>query len=99
MLEDRAVRKLIDRIFPSRREAVAEADELMEAYGNEAYWVARRLMREARERGDRRAERIYSRAKREIAKRTDFPIGPDTATALLNGDVRSLVRPRDATLH
>ena len=93
------MKRLINWLLPDRRVALCEADELMETYGNEAYSVARTLMREARLRGDRRAERLYSRAKREIARRTDFPIGLDTATRLLGEDVRSLVRPRDATLH
>ena len=39
------------------------------------------------------------RARREIAKRTDFPIGIDTATRLLETDVLDLVPPRNATLH
>jgi hypothetical protein len=56
-------------------------------------------MRDARGRGDRKAERLYSRAKREIAKRTDFPIGLDTATRLLEEPVEKLICPRNATIH
>jgi hypothetical protein len=92
-------KRFLDWFFPARLAAKAEADELMEAYGNEAYSIARQLMREARGRGDHPAVRLYSRAKREIAKRTDFPIGLDTATRLLEEPVEKLVRPKEVTLH
>lgn len=91
--------RFLDWLFPARLAAKAEADELMETYGDQAYFVARRLMREAGQRRDWKTERLYSRAKREIAKRTDFTTGLDTATRLLEQDVRDLVPPKDATLH
>jgi hypothetical protein len=91
--------RLLDWLFPIRREALAEADELMEAYGDQAYFMARKLARDALVNRDWYKHKLYSRAKRHIAKRTHFPIGVDTATALLENDVRGLVTPRDATLH
>jgi hypothetical protein len=91
--------RLLDWLFPIRREALAEADELMETYGDQAYYVARQLARNALVGGDRRRHRLLSRAKLHIAKRTHHPIGLDTATALLESDVRGLVAPKDATLH
>lgn len=55
----------------------------METYGDQAYFVARRrLAREAGPRRDRKTERLYSRAKCEIAKRTDFTTGLDMAPAV-----------------
>jgi len=67
--------------FKRRREVIAaEADEFMEAYGNGAYWKAREVARDARLAGDNRIDRFYSAVAKEIAKRTDFEIGLDTAT-------------------
>jgi hypothetical protein len=91
--------RILDWLFPIRREALAEADELMETHGDQAYYVARKLARDALENRDWRKERLYRRAKLHIAKRTHFPIGLDTATAILENDVRHLVKPKDATLH
>jgi hypothetical protein len=91
--------RLLDWLFPIRREALCEADELMEAYGDQAYFVARKLARDALINRDWRKHKLYSRAKLHIAKRIHHPIGLDTATAMLEGDVRGLVKPKDATLH
>jgi hypothetical protein len=91
--------RLLDWLFPIRREALAEADELMETYGDQAYFVARRLSWKAMRQGNWRLHRLYNRARLHIAKRTHHPIGLDTATALLESDVRGLVAPKDATLH
>jgi hypothetical protein len=91
--------KLLDWLFPIRVEARAEADELMEAYGNQAYFVARRLMIDALTRRDSRSHRLYSLARKHIAKRTDFEDRVDTATRLLEATPYELVRPRGETLH
>jgi hypothetical protein len=86
---------------------LATADEFMESYGNAAYREARAEARKARERGDHKRERFLSRVCREIAKRTDFEIGLETATRYLEekqapydpgrGILRK--RPDSATLH
>jgi hypothetical protein len=91
--------RLLDWLFPIRREALAEADELMETYGDQAYFVARQLARDALIARDHRRHRLLTRAKLHIATRTRYPIGLDTATALLESDVRGLVAPKNATLH
>ena len=71
--------------FKRRREVIAaEADELMEAYGNNAYSEARKIARAAREKGDHRIGRFYGSVAQVIAKRTDFEIGFDTATRYLD---------------
>lgn len=92
-----------------RRELIAaEADEFMESYGNNAYWKAREAAREARKKGDYIREKFLAKVCIEIAKRTDFEIGLDTATRYLEeekqapydpgpGTVRK--RPDDVTLH
>jgi len=91
-----------------RRELIAaEADEFMEAYGNEAYFKARAEARDARRKGDRIREKFLAKVCIEIAKRTDFTIGLDTATRYLEepqapydpgpGIVHK--RPDDTTLH
>ncbi len=67
-----------------RRELIAaEADEFMETYGNEAYFKAREETREARKKGDHLREKFLAKVCIEIAKRTDFEIGQDTATRYL----------------
>lgn len=93
--------------FRKRRQLVfAQADEFMESFGNAAYSEARSEARKAREAGDYKRERFLSRVCKEIAKRTDFEIGVDTATRYVSeqtpydpglGIVRK--RPDDATLH
>ena len=95
--------------FRKRHEIIsAEADEFMEAYGNGAYWKAREVARDARRAGDHRIDRFYSAVAKEIAKRTDFEIGCDTATRYLEDDKqasydpgpgRLIVRPPYVTLH
>jgi hypothetical protein len=91
-----------------RRELIAaEADEFMEAYGNGAYWKARAEAREARKKGDRIGEKFLAKVCIEIAKRTDFEIGLDTATRYLEHQEPYIVdgpplvrkRPDGATLH
>lgn len=59
--------RLLNWLFPVRREALAEADELMETFGNEAYSVARKLSRDALLKGDLRKHKIYSHAERKPA--------------------------------
>ena len=91
-----------------RRELIAaEADEFMEAYGNEAYFKARAEAREARKRGDYLREKFLAKVCLEIAKRTDFDIGIDTATRYLEepqapydpGPGIVYRRPNGTTLH
>jgi hypothetical protein len=92
-----------------RRELIAaKADEFMEAYGNGAYWKARAEAREARKKGDRIREKFLAKVCIEIAKRTDFEIGLDTATRYLEEEKQASYdpgpgivhkRPDDATLH
>lgn len=80
----------------SEAAAAAEADELMELYGNEAYSVALEL----RQRGkDGHEFQFYSLVILLIANRTDFPTGLNTAAALLDASADDLVRPRGSTLH
>jgi hypothetical protein len=80
----------------------------MESYGNNAYFKAREEARAARKKGDYLREKFLAKVCIEIAKRTDFEIGLDTATRYLEeekqapydsgpGIVRK--RPDDATLH
>lgn len=85
----------------------AEADEFMESYGNDAYSKAREEAREARKKGDNLREKFLAKVCIEIAKRTDFEIGLDTATRYLEekqapydpGPGVARKRPDDATLH
>lgn len=83
-----------------------EADEFMEMYGDNAYRAARAEARTARQRGDHMREKFLSRVCIEIAKRTDFDIGLDTATRYLEeqepydaGPGLVTRRPSDTTLH
>lgn len=70
--------------FRRKREIVrAEADERMEYFGNQAYSATRTEAREARKRGDRKREKFLSCVALEIAKRTDFEPGLDTATRMI----------------
>lgn len=96
------------RWLKRRRELIAaEADELMEAYGNGAYWKARAEAREARKRGDHARDKFLSKVCVEIAKRTDFEIGLDTATRYLDdkqtpydpGPGLVINRPPGTTVH
>ena len=91
-----------------RRELIAaEADEFMEAYGNEAYFRARAEARDARRKGDYLKGKFLTKVCIEIAKRTDFEIGLDTATRYLKEPQASYdpgpgivhKRPGDTTLH
>lgn len=91
-----------------RRERIlAEADEFIESFGDAAYWEARAEARKAHEQGDRKREKFLSRVCREIAKRTDFEIGLDTATKytdeqtpyVVDGPAIARKRPDGATLH
>lgn len=94
--------------FRKRRELiVAEADEFMETYGNDAYFKAREEAREARKKGDYIREKFLAKVCIEIAKRTDFEVGLDTATRYLEEKQASYEpgpgivhkRPDDMTLH
>lgn len=83
---------------------LAEADERMEYFGNKAYSATRTEAREARKCGDRKLEKFLSRVSLEIAKRTDFEPGLDTATRLLEDQTPydagpPIVRSKDVTLH
>lgn len=89
-----------------RERVKAEADEFLESFGDLAYAEARLAARQARRRGDTKREKFLRRVCTEVAKRTDFEIGLDTATRYLEkqmpydagpGIVRQ--RPHDATLH
>jgi len=76
----------------------------MEYWGNEAYRATRAEAREARKRGDRKRDRFLGRVALEIAKRTDFEPGLDTATRYLEEQAPyepgpAIARPNDATLH
>jgi hypothetical protein len=82
-----------------RKKVLAEADELMDYCGDGAYFAARKKMREARDRGDRRQEKFYSRVAFRIAKLIDKSFGEDTATRTLYDTPAPLVRRRDATVH
>jgi len=84
----------------------AEADEFMEFFGDCAYAEARKEMRAARERGDKKQEAFFGRVALQIAKRTDIKIGVDTATRYLEkqapydpGPGVVIHRPEDSTLH
>jgi len=91
--------------LPHKRRAVlAEADERMEYFGNEAYRATRAEAREARKRGDKKRDLFLGRVALEIAKRTDFEPGLDTATRYLEEQASydhgpALARPNDTTLH
>ncbi|HWK87020.1 MAG TPA: hypothetical protein VNQ34_05895 [Xanthobacteraceae bacterium] len=84
---------------------VAEADEFMEAYGNEAYWKAREEQREARKNRDYIREKFLAKVCLEIAKRTEFEVGLDTATRYLEEPQASydagpgIIRNPGTTLH
>lgn len=89
-----------------RERVKCEADEFMESFGDGAYSEARKEMRMARERGEVKQEKFFSRVALEISKRTDIEVGLDAATRLAEnqtpydagpGIVRK--RPDDATLH
>lgn len=66
-----------------RRVVLAEADERMEYWGNQAYRTTRAEARETRKSGDSKREKFLSHVALEIAKRTDFEPGLDTATRYL----------------
>lgn len=91
----------------NRQKILADADERMEYFGNQAYKATRAEAREARKRGDRKREKFLSKVALEIAKRTDFEPGLDTATRYLetqepyvvDGLPLSQKRPIDTTLH
>ena len=91
----------------SRELILAEADEFMEAYGNKAYWKIREEQREARKNSDRIREKFLGKVALEVAKRTDFAVGLDTATRYLEekqtpydfGPGRVIGRPANTTLH
>lgn len=91
--------------FPHKRRIIlAEADERMEYWGNEAYRATRAEAREARKRGDKKRTKFLSKVALEIAKHTDFEPGLDTATRYLENQESydpgpAIVRPADATLH
>jgi hypothetical protein len=62
----------------------SEAFALLQTHGDEqAYRVARSLMRLARAKGDRKTPKHFSRVALEIARLTNREIGLDTATRYL----------------
>lgn len=85
----------------------AEADEFMESYRNNAYFKARKEARAARKKGDYLREKFLAKVCIEIAKRTDFEIGLDTATRYLEKQEPYIIdgpplvrkRPDGVTLH
>lgn len=87
-----------------RQAVLAEADERMEYFGNQAYSATREEAREARKQGDRKRDKFLSKIALEIAKRTDFEPGLDTATRYLENQVPydagpPVARTKDTTLH
>lgn len=93
------------RLFKKYRERVAaQADEFMESFGDKACFVARRAMRAARERGDRKEEKFLARVSMLLAKRMNHDIGLDTATRFSESQAPydsgpGLVRKPGITLH
>lgn len=90
----------------NRHAILCEADEIMEAFGNEAYAEARKRMRTARELKDSRGEKLYSAVAQEVAKRTHIEIGVDPATRYLekqepydHGPGVVIERSKNTTLH
>lgn len=87
-----------------RQAVLAEADERMEYFGNQAYSATRAEAREARKQGDRKRDKFLSKVALEIAKRTDFEPGLDTATRYLENQAPydagpPVARLKDTTLH
>lgn len=87
-----------------RLAVLAEADERMEYFGNQAYSATRAEAREARKQGDRKRDKFLSKVALEIAKRTEFEPGLDTATRYLDEQAPydsgpSVARHKDVTLH
>ena len=89
-----------------RRAVLAEADERMEYFGNQAYAATRADAREARKRGDKNRDVFLGRVALEIAKRTDFEPGLATATRMIEaqepykpGPAIHHERPKGETLH
>ncbi|MGE0602681.1 MAG: hypothetical protein AB7O46_02720 [Xanthobacteraceae bacterium] len=83
----------------NRQKILAEADEYMESFGNRAYSEAKKAEREAWERGDKKLGKFLWRVRMEIAKRTDYSPGMDTATRYLEKPLPRVTRPKDTTLH
>lgn len=87
-----------------RAQIAAEADERMEYFGNQAYSATREEARDARNQGNRKRDKFLSKVALEIAKRTDFEPGLDTATRFLEDQAPydagpPVARSKDATLH
>lgn len=87
-----------------RSAVLAEADERMEYFGNQAYSATRAEAREARKQRDRKRDKFLSKVALEIAKRTDFEPGLDTATRYLDDQAPydlgpPVARSKDVTLH
>jgi hypothetical protein len=82
----------------NRRKVLAEADEYMESFGNDAYREAKKAEYSAWDRGDKKLGKFLYRVRMEIAKRTDYSPGMDTATRYLEKPL-PVTRPKDSTLH
>ncbi|MBX3121587.1 MAG: hypothetical protein KF854_00835 [Nitrospira sp.] len=92
------MRKMLWRFPKNRQKVLAEVDEFMESFGNDAYREAKKAEREAWQCGDKKLGEFLYRVRMEIAKRTDIELGLDTATRYLEKSV-PVVRPTDSTLH
>lgn len=82
----------------NRRKILAEADEYMESFGNDAYREAKKAEYAAWDRGEKKLGKFLYRVRMEIAKRTDYEPGMDTATRYLEKPL-PVTRPKDSTLH
>jgi hypothetical protein len=61
-----------------RIDVLAEADEFMESFGQNAFREARYELARAFERGDKARMKFLERVSKEIARRTDFEPGPSS---------------------
>ena len=83
----------------NRQKILAEADEYMESFGDDAYREAKKAEHAAWARGDKKLAKFLFRVRMEIAKRIDYEPGLDTATRYLERPLPRVSRPKDTTLH
>jgi hypothetical protein len=83
----------------NRQKILAEADEYMESFGDDAYREAKKAEHDAWDRGDTKLAKFLFRVRLEIAKRIDYEPGLDTATRYLERPSPRVSRPKDTTLH
>ena len=77
-----------------RLDVIAEADEFMESFGQNAFKEARYELAKAFERGDKARMKFLERVCEEIVKRTDFE--PET---LMQDDPFKFGPKKNATIH